>query len=283
VRARNATWSMWIAVVGLLSACGDDAATADAGGVSGAEDCDDGVTITGVVKQFQPNLERQKFDTVGGVKVCVFEHDEVPCATTASSGAYKLCGVPENSEVMISFEKKDYAKALRMLTTRTEDYDVLAETAIGTLELGIAKAMESEVDLGKLDGGVVQFFAAEPANGVLQVALLGDYTAELLSPDGSVAQCFGVSGLVDTDCAPLYLDETGEPDSALTHATSKGVGAFGNVPEGKYRLRISHPELVCDQHLAETGFRANEDDEVEVRVIDEWITSQAGVFCQPKE
>lgn len=259
--------------------CGDDSGAGDGGG-GGGDACESGVTVTGVVKEFETKVERQQFEPVPGVKVCVYEHDEVPCATTSASGTYELCGVPEESELLISFEKKDYAKALRMLTTRQEDYDILAETTISTLALGIAQAQQHGVDLTQVDGGVVQFFAAEPGDGVLQVALLEGFAAELLDENDEPAMCIGADG--DVPCIPLYLDEDGEPDNTLTSSSRKGVGAFGNVKPGKYHLRISHPDLTCTEHLPEAGWRAEEDDQVVVEVIDEWITSQVGVFCQPE-
>ncbi len=250
-----------------------------AAGSGAVAKCKGGVTVTGVVKGFAPKIERQQFKTVPGVKVCLYEHPEVPCSTTDAGGTFSLCGVPADSEVLLSFEKKEYVKALRMLITRQSDYDILAETAIGTLDLGIAEANKNSVDLTSLKGGVIQFFAAEPANGVLQVSLLGDYSAELLDLAGKPAQCYGANG--DEPCKALYLDESGEPDMTLTHASKKGVGAFGNVKAGKYLLRITHPTLDCSQHLPEAGWKATSTDEVVVEVIDAWITSQVGVFCQP--
>jgi hypothetical protein len=275
-------WFLGVCAASVLTmtACNSDSGDSGDGGASGSS-CKGGVTITGVVKEFEPKIERQRFKTVSGVKVCVYQHDEVPCDTTDSSGTFSLCGVPEDSDLLLSFQKTNYAKALRMLTTRKDDYDILAETAIGTLDLGIAEAGMHGLDLKTVDGGVIQFFAAEPANGVLQVALLGDYSAELLDLDGNPAQCISDKG--DVPCKPLYLDELGEPAPALTKATKKGVGAFGNVKPGEYLLRIKHPTLDCTSHLPEAGWHADAKDEVRVKAVDEWITSQVGVFCQPPE
>jgi hypothetical protein len=151
---------------------------------------------------------------------------------------------------------------------------------MSSISLGIKQAMEHMVDLTTVSGGAVQFFAAEPGDGVLQVALLDKYSAKLSNLDGTPAMC-GKDG--DEPCKPFYLDENGEPDVTLTQSSRTGVGAFGNVPPGKYLLSISHPDLDCTEHLPESGWRAEQEDSVVVQVIDQWVTAQVGVFCQPPE
>jgi hypothetical protein len=259
----------------LAVACGDG--PTDGPGGSPAT----GLAVSGVVKNFEPNVERQKFATISGVEVCIYGHAEVDCDTTSSSGTFALAGVPADSNLLVSFEKKGYAKAFRMLSTRKEDYDILAETVLAKLTVGIAQAQMNGVDLNTFSGGAVQFFAANPGDGVLEVALLSNYSATLENIDGTPAVCGGPDG--DAPCKPLYLDETGEPDPTLKASTRTGVGAFGNVAPGKYVLSISHPELACDQHLPESGWPAEQVDAVVVKVVDEWVTSQVGVFCQPPE
>lgn len=241
-----------------------------------------GLTVTGVVKEFKPDIERQQFPAIADVEVCIYGHDDIDCATTSSSGAFELEGLPENSSLLVSFEKKGYAKALRMLTMQDVDYDILAETALASLQLGIQQAMMNGIDLSTFSGGAVQFFAAEPGDGVLQVKLLDGYSAKLTNMDGTPALCGNETG-EDAPCEPLYLDENGDPDRSLKASSRIGVGAFGNVAPGKYLLSISHPELACNQHLFESGWEAKDDDSVIVKVIDEWITAQVGAFCEPPE
>lgn len=242
----------------------------------------DGITVTGVVKEFEPNVERQMFKFLSGVEVCVYDNEDIDCDTTTSGGSFELRGVPADTNVLLSFQKKDYAQTLRMLATRQEDYDILAETALAPLQLGIDEAAKNGIDLTTFKGGAIQFFAAEPGNGVLQVALLSEFTATLETLDGKPAQCNATDGGLE-DCRPLYLDENGETDPALEKASVTGVGAFGNVPPGKYKLTIQHPTLECKDHLPESGWKAEMPESVLVQAVDKWVTAQVGVFCQPPE
>lgn len=241
-----------------------------------------GITVTGVVKEFETDVERQKFEPVAGVEVCVYQNEDIDCDVTTSQGTFELVGIPTDANVMLSFEKKDYAPALRMLATRQEDYDILAETALAKLSLGVDQAKENGIPLESIQGGAIQFFAAEPGDGVLQVALLEGYDATLRNTDGTAAKCWDTDGIL-APCRPLYLDENGKSDQQLIAASRTGVGAFGNVPPGKYKLFISHPDLDCKDHLPEAGWHAEEEDAVVVKVVDEWVTAQVGVFCQPPE
>lgn len=239
------------------------------------------LTITGVVKRFEPGLFRQEFDTLGGVEVCVVGHDEIDCDTTESNGTYTLKHVPEDSNLLISFDKEEFVRGVRMLVTKESDYDILAETVLGELQLGIDQAELLGVDLSGVSGGGVQFFAARAGDGVLQAGPFGPYTATLTTLEGDPAQCDGKDGL--TPCEPLYIGEDGNVDPDLTMASSMGVGGFGNVPPGEYLLRIDAPDMICDQALAESGWKSDDREAVRVKVIDGWATMQVGLFCQPPE
>jgi hypothetical protein len=280
VRHRALVRSLWVATACATFAFGcGDGTEEDLG-----DDEPEGITVTGVVKEFEANVERQQFKPISGVEVCVYDNDDVDCDITTGGGSFELRGVPEESDLLLTFEKEAYAPALRMLSTRQADYDILAETALATLQHGIDQAMENGIDLSTFKGGAVQFFAAEPGDGVLQVALLSGYKATLENLDGTPAQCHGTDGNL-ADCVALYLDENGETDPKLREASRNGVGAFGNVPPGKYKLSISHPDLDCTEHLPEAGWPAKDDEDgnaVVVKVIDKWVTAQVGVFCQPK-
>ncbi|HEX7480867.1 MAG TPA: hypothetical protein VF331_23900 [Polyangiales bacterium] len=236
------------------------------------------MTVTGVVKELKPGIERQKYPTLQDVEVCVYEHPQTPCVKTSSAGTYSMCGVPANSELLLSFKKDGYAQALRMLSTRQEDYAILAETVLGSIDYGVSQLKHFDYTAADVSGGAIQFFAANPANGVLQVATLEGYTAKLENVDGTQAICAIKGGT--SACRPVYLDDTGTADPTLTKSSHWGVGAFGNVPAGKYVLRITHPTLVCNQHLPESGWKAKDADSVLVESVTDWITAQTGVFCQ---
>jgi len=271
-----------LAATTLCSACLGDPEVDDP--VTAAECTGGGLTVIGVVREFTPDVERQQFPPIEGVEVCLHEHaDTPPCATTDAEGLFVLCDLPAQSELLIRFEHADYLPMLRMLQTRQEDYDLLAETVLGGRDLAEEKASEFGVSIDSATGGAVQFFAAAPGAGVLQVRLLADYSVQLRTLDGEPVMCPDGEG-GETECLPLYLGEDGDPDADLTAATRIGIGALGNIPEGAYELHFSHPDLLCDQTLLESGYEAAGSDEaVRIEVRSEFITAQAGIFCQPGE
>lgn len=259
----------------LLVGCGDG------GGASGEDACgEEGITLTGVVNEFTLGKERQEFPPLERVKVCVHGNPEVPCVRTDDSGIFVLCSVPADEDLILSFEKDGFVSSLRMISTRTADYDILAETVLGSIEDGLSEAEKFGVDLRGIQGGALQFFGARPADGVLQVATLEGYSVELTDLDGEIAQCAapdGGDGLVP--CDPIYLDPGGEPNLDATASSKFGVGAIGNVMPGEYILRFSHPTYVCDR-LPESGWETDEPSAIRVKVLEDFITAQVGMFCE---
>lgn len=270
--------ALWL----LPTACNDDSTPGADGGTGTSADSactGSGVVATGVVKAFEAGVPRQDFDFLSGVSVCVHGRDDIPCGETAG-GVFSLCDLPENAQLLLRFEHPDYLPMLRMLETGRADYDILAETVLGASDLAEEQASEFGVAVDSISGGAIQFFGASPGDGVLQVRLLEGYSVSLLTLDGEPAQCpDGEGGSVQ--CLPLYLDPDGEADFDLSASTSIGIGAFGNVPPGQYLMRMSHPQLYCDQILPESGFLPAEAGEtVKVEVLDGFITAQVGLFCQ---
>jgi hypothetical protein len=262
---------------GLLLAigCGDGA-----GAGPGQETCsEEGVTLTGVVNEFTLGKERQEFPPLERVEVCVYGNNEVPCARTDDSGIFVLCNVPENEDLILSFEKDGYVSSLRMIVTRTADYDILAETVLGSIEDGLSQAEMFGVDLRGIQGGALQFFGARPADGVLAVATLEGYSVELADLDGEPAQCVAPDGDGEGPCDPIYLDPGGEPNLDATESSKFGVGAIGNVAPGEYILRFSHPTYECDR-LPESGWATDESSAIRVKVLEDFITAQVGMFCE---
>jgi hypothetical protein len=270
-----------LACVGFLFAtgCGDGGGGAAGDGASCGEE---GITLTGVVNEFTLGKERQQFPPLERVKVCVHDDPSVPCVRTDDSGIFVLCNVPTNEDLILSFEKDGYVPSLRMIVTRTEDYDILAETVLGSIDDGLMEAEKFGVDLRGIRGGALQFFGARPGDGVLQVATLEGFSVELTDADGEPATCVAEDGKGEAPCQPIYLEPNGEPNLDLTESTRFGVGAIGNVNPGEYVLRFSHPDFVCER-LPESGWAADEDSAIRVEVVENFITAQVGMFCQPPE
>jgi len=247
----------------LASACGSGSGS----GEDAEEELPEGITLAGVVREFELGVPRQNYAGIGGVEVCVEEHDEVPCVTTGDDGTFSLEHAPMDEDLVLTFTKLGYVPALRQVTTGAEDYDILAETVLGSVEDALAQAQQLGVSASASAtlGGLVQFFGVTPGDGVLQVATLADYTVTLTDSSGEPASCDVGTG--PAPCRPVYLDEHGDADPALERATSIGVGAIGMLAPGEYVLTYTHPTLACTEHLPESGFDGPEPNSIRVRVV----------------
>jgi hypothetical protein len=50
---------------------------------------------------------------------------------------------------------------------------------------------------------------------------------------------------MDAGVGPIYLGETGLPDSSLTETSSAGYYGWANIPPGPHTFTLSHPSSTC--------------------------------------
>ncbi len=277
--------SVLLGVVG----CDDDkpAATGPDGGDAGGGTCRDidagedpadasiqrgPLNITGVVQNLELNKERQLYDGIPCVRVCVYPGHDI-CGTSDENGNYRIDGVPENSELILSYEHPDYVPTLRMLLTRENNVILLAPSIMGTVAL--ARRLAEDYDfIAKPGHGSLQFFAMNPAMGVLQLQELEGFTVELHDLDGNV--------FTDHDDI-TYASADGVPDPRLEQSSRRGVGGIANIPPGNYELVFSHPTLDCTEKLEEAGWLTDTPRAARFRIVPEWVTGMVGIVCQRPE
>lgn len=269
--ARAPTPNLWVCLgvmcLPLLGCSGDGTATPV------------GLHITGIVQNLELNTERQLFDGVPGVRVCIYPAQTI-CGTSNSTGGYVIQGVPENSEIILSYEHPDYVPTLRMLFTRENNVILLAPSVMGSIAL--AERLATEYMFEAIDGrGSLQFFAMQPATGVLQLQELSGFSVELrdlggnivLNPDAPSALPFDVT----------YASDDGVPNPQLTASSRRGVGGIANIPPGEYELVFSHPTLSCSTKLEEAGWDTDTPQASRFEIIDAWVTGMVGIVCQRPE
>lgn len=269
-------WILLAATPTLLWGCDDNEppAVCDAG----CDDDDSGVVpggnlyITGVVQNLELNKERQLYDGVPGVRVCLYPGENI-CGTSDSSGTYRIDGAPENSELILSYQHPDYVPTLRMLVTRENNVILLAPSIMGTKAL--AERLAEDYNFVATPGrGSLQFFAMHPTSGVLQLQELEGFTVELRDTEGNV--------VTDRDDI-TYASDEGVPDPRLVESSRRGVGGIANIPPGDYELVFSHPTLDCTQKLEEAGWLTSTPRAARFRILPEWVTGMVGIVCQRAE
>ncbi len=209
-------------------------ATADAG----AADAPAGYALSWqVVEAHLPGVETAGADAgpadagdagatppIPGARVCVDQHPEIPCATSAADGTFVLSGLPGGTDLALTLDKSGYTPTLQPIQTSNADM-------VATSPLGMTPTTDPLPDAGfaiDLQGnGAVTFFAlafsgatATPAVGV---------TAALSPAAGH---------------GPLYTDGRGKIDLAATSLSGYG-GLYYDVPAGDYTLTFAAAAFNC--------------------------------------
>jgi len=236
----------------------------------------EGLSIAGVVQDLELNKERQDFVGIPGVRVCIYPEETV-CGTSDSSGGYLIQGVPENAELILSYDHPDYVPTLRMLFTRENNVILLAPSVMGSVAL--AERLATEYSFEAIDGrGSLQFFAMHPTNGVLQLQELSGFTVELKDLDGNAVLNPDAPSPLPYDVT--YASDEGVPNPQLTESSRRGVGGIANIVPGEYELVFSHPDLVCTQKLEEAGWATDTPYAARFQIFDAWVTGMVGIVCQ---
>jgi hypothetical protein len=185
--------------------------------------------------------------------------------------------VPENSELILSYEHPEYVQTLRMLFTRENNVILLAPSVMGSKAL--AELLASQYNFNAIPGrGSLQFFAMHPTAGVLQLQELSGFTVELKDIDGNVVLNPDAPSPLPFDIT--YASDEGVPDPQLTASSRRGVGGIANIEPGEYELVFSHPDLDCSQKLEEAGWATTTPRAARFQIFDAWVTGMVGIVCQ---
>jgi hypothetical protein len=151
---------------------------------------------------------------LAGVDVCVFQHMEIPCATSDPSGAFSL-PLPMNSNTGLTLVLSGYASVLVPLT--------VAEADITGYEIGVPSA-SARMSMYTAFGATYP----DTTNGLVMLAgtLEGQNELGLAGATGTLAPSSGTG--------PFYLDASGNPAPAATSTSTYSVVFFAGVSPGTY-------------------------------------------------
>jgi hypothetical protein len=201
---------------------------------------------------------------IPGVKVCVYQHDEIPCVTSEADGKLVLRGLPKTTDLILTTEKDGYVKTLRAIETASTPMDGIAEPMVTSKTSTARPSVGVPVDDTK---GAISFFALS------------------LESDGGLVLPEGVKVTLSPGTAdgPFFTRPNNTFDKVAT-ATVGGVGLFLNVDPGNYELTFDYPSANCrpvSSPFGAFGF-PSPPTSVKFPVLSGYVTDQMGVLCTPK-
>ncbi len=166
---------------------------------------------------------------LGGVKVCVFKHPEMPCVTSDSSGAFTI-DLPSNAETGVTLEKTGYAS-------------VLAPLAVATDTLTYTIGVPTEQSRKQLYGA---FGATYPDTAHGFVFFIGTLKGQQeLGLDG-------VTGSIDpaTGVGPFYVDTGGAAAPSATSTSTYSAIYFASLaPSDSSVVKLAPTSMSCAQYF----------------------------------
>lgn len=198
---------------------------------------------------------------LAGVEVCVYQHAEVPCATTNAAGTYFLPGIPAAVDGSLRFRKTGYLGILAPFRARTASLDDFEEMMSADDAMALATAAG----------------ASDPGSATTGTIAMNVFTGPVNTSEKRVA-----GATIELQPAvgkgPLYLAADGTVDPAAKATTAAGMAIFVDVPAGTHVVRITHPTLKCTDHI----FIWNGDAETSGRTpVDASLMSTPTMNCPP--
>jgi hypothetical protein len=200
------------------------------------------------------------------VTVCVNGHAEIPCAMTGPDGTFSLPGLPQATDVVVTFKKDGYVPALKAVETARTDMQT-------TNPIPMFLSSDSQPDLGfpidMQQKGAVFFFAIGPAPP--------DSGAQFGPDQGATVTLSPTSGN-----GPLYGDNNFFDASAMSIVG--GAGEYYNVDPGDYVLTVDDPNHNCAPISFPFGGWGYPLPPASVKfpVLAGYMTVQVGFLCTPK-
>jgi hypothetical protein len=189
------------------------------------------------------------------MEVCVTRPSGFGCATTDANGLANLMA-PAESEVLVSFEKTDYFRAVNMLSTGDTDTMIEADLPSATaVALTISQTPDMMTIAGK--GQVIVLF----------------------SPSGPMINLSGITVSVAPGAPhPLYFNESMIPDADLTETTETALVAFANLDPGRYSVSFVHPTIACAS--VESGWTTAEPKTLDFAIEADTVTILQLLDCE---
>jgi hypothetical protein len=171
---------------------------------------------------------------LGGATACVFPSGE-PCTTTAADGSFTLPAYPAAVEAGLLLTAPGHLGLLLPIPAFPSDAG--AEFIDLILKIGTFATLLSDADAAFIIEGEGGRYP-DPGAGFIEFDVL-DIAA------GTPLEGASVTPSVAGGVGPVYLDDFGFPDPALTATSSLGVGSILNVPPGDVELTVTRPGYAC--------------------------------------
>jgi hypothetical protein len=203
---------------------------------------------------------------IPGVAVCVKGHGEIPCVMTATDGTFVLPGLPQATDLVITFKKDGYVPALKAIETARADMQTsnpipMFSSSDPMPNLGFSIDMQQK--------GEVYFFVIGPAPA--------DSGAPFAADQGATVTLMPANGN-----GPFYGDNN-LFDAGVTSIIG-GAGAYFNVDPGDYTLTVDDPRHNCAPisfPFSGWGYPVPPLS-VEFPVLAGYVTAQVGFLCTAK-
>lgn len=259
-----------LAALFALAGCGDDEGSSTAAD-GGSKDADaaapdaaqapEGV-VTGSVYDVVTKMP------VAGSEVCVYQHPEEECATTATDGSFQLI-TEERGRVALTVTTADYANMLLHLEVSDEGGSFIGAP---TIQL---------IHAGGLRGAATGNATADPtkgdiASGMLQFDPIAD---EITGPaTGATATATPDSGV-----GPVYL-VGGAPDAEAAGIGDGGYYWFGMDP-GEVTLTLAQVDGSCERRAGVSwpAADASRKDQSTVLIVAGYISVLGSNLCMQSE
>lgn len=243
---------------------GGAAGSAGAGGSGGGlPEGGPPVTVSGVVREFQPVSDGGAPVLVDGAQVCI--KDSTLCATTDAAGVYSITGVPSGIESALLVTKTNY---------------------VNTAVVGVVDSSDMQIDVLFPTIGIAQIFSLAAGftwplgeKGALLVQAFQTVATEagsLLDPvDGATFTITPSTGVV----GPVYVSAQNFPDQNATSTSTQGWGGFGDAAVGEYTIKVAKPGRTCVRGAL--GWPGASADEARVPAIAGHIVQVIPFTCDP--
>jgi hypothetical protein len=164
-----------------------------------------------------------------GVKVCVFRHPEMPCATSDGKGAFSI-DLPSNSETGVTLEKSGYV-------------NVLVPLLVGTATLTYTIGVPTELSRKQLYAAYGVTYP-DAAHGFVQLigTLQGKFELGLDGATGSIDPSTGTG--------PFYVDANGAAAPSATSTSAYSAIYFATLaPNDSTVAKLAPTTLSCAQNF----------------------------------
>lgn len=204
---------------------------------------------------------------VEGARVCVYQNDAIPCATSAADGTFTLRGLPVMTDIAITIVKDGYRSTLRAVETASTNMDGTGNPT--TLVSVNAPDPPVPVTVDWQNKGQLTIFAIAP---------LADAGGTYGGDPGATVSLSPMSG-----SGPYFLHNDGTYDLAATSFVDV-PGQYVNLDPGTYEVTFTDALHNCapiSTPFGEWGYPAPPLS-VKFPIVAGYTTGPIGIFCTAK-